>query len=225
MKKTMFILSLIFFNSIIFAQEEVKVKDGRIVILKSDGTWSYKALSSSNSSFTDARDGKTYKTTTIGEQTWMAENLSYKTSTGIWVYGDDQKNVPTYGYLYNWEVAKTACPSGWHLPSDADWALLTAYLGGENIAGGKLKETGTNHWNAQNVGATNEIGFSALPAGFRKTDGGFFDMGSYANWWSSSEAFNTPNVWYRALYHNSSNIYSNHYPKTYAMSIRCIKDK
>ena len=159
------------------------------------------------SSFTDPRDGNVYKTVTIGNQVWMAENLKYlpwvaepgqssSTSSYYYVYGYTGTSVPaakatsnysTYGVLYNWNAACTSCPWGWHLPSDAEWTHLTDYLGGQSVAGGKLKETGTSHWNSPNIGATNETGFTALPGGFRNYYGDFNYIGDYGYWWSATE--------------------------------------
>jgi uncharacterized protein (TIGR02145 family) len=157
---------------------------------------------------TDARDGKTYNTVTIGNQEWMAENLAYLPSVNMgadgsddntagkyyYVYGYDGTNVTdakatdnytTYGVLYNWNAAmdgastssanpsgvQGVCPTSWHLPSDVEWTVLTDLLGGESVAGGKLKETGTTHWNSPNTGATN----SGLPGGLRSGSGGYFN--------------------------------------------------
>src|SRR5690554_1847166 len=133
--------------------------------------------------FIDSRDGNEYNWVQIGDQVWMVENLKYlpsvvgpgtgsQTTPHYYVYGYDGTNVAdakatdnyaTYGVLYNWTTAMNACPDGWHLPSDAEWTELTDYLGGESVAGGKLKETGTTHWASPNTGATNETGFTALP--------------------------------------------------------------
>ena len=137
--------------------------------------------------FKDKRDGKTYKTVKIGTQTWMAENLAYKAESGCWAYDNNLKNVTTYGYLYNWKTANKACPSGWHLPTDEEWTTLTDYLGGDSVAGGKLKETGNTFWKRPNTGATNESGFAGLPGGHRNINGEFvsFEKGGY--WWSSGE--------------------------------------
>lgn len=118
--------------------------------------------------FTDPRDGKVYKTVKIGTQTWMAENLDFKAESGCWAYNNDQNNVKTYGYLYNWKTAKKVCPSGWHLPSKDEWSALLTYFGGEESAGDKLKEAGTVHWQKPVSAATNESGFTAIPGGFRK---------------------------------------------------------
>jgi len=140
--------------------------------------------------FTDVRDNKTYKTVKIGTQIWMAENIAYKAIAGCWAYDNDQENVPTYGYLYNWESVNQVCPNGWHLPSDAEWNQLTTYLGGEDVAKAKLKETGTAHWSNTNNGnrdANNESGFNALPGGSRTTLGAFIGIGGNGYWWSSTK--------------------------------------
>ncbi|HAN17456.1 MAG TPA: hypothetical protein DCQ24_02180 [Bacteroidales bacterium] len=197
----------------------------------------------SGSSFTDPRDGTVYQTVTIGDQVWMAENLKYLPSvvgpaTGsetipyYYVYGYNGTNVTdakatanysTYGVLYNWEAARAACPTGWHLPSDAEWTQLTTYLGGESVAGGKLKETGTTHWNSPNIGATNETGFTALPGGYHSSDGTFYDIGDSCFWWSATEG-DTSQAWYRAMNLASSNIYRMKTGRDSGFSVRCVKD-
>ncbi len=155
---------------------------------------------------TDAA-GKHYAVVTIGNQTWMAENLAYLPSVVgpvtlsdtipyHYVYGYGGTSVSqatatpfytTYGVLYNWLAAMAgsassnanpsgvqgACPLGWHLPSNAEWTELNDYLGGTNVAGGKLKEIGITHWTSPNTGATNETGFTALPGGYRNYPGFF----------------------------------------------------
>ena len=173
--------------------------------------------------FTDSRDGKTYKTVKIGTQVWMAENLSYKTDNGCWAYNDDQSNVSIYGYLYNWETAKQVCPSGWHLPSDAEWTQLTTYLGGEGVAGGKLKETGTAHWKSPNTGATNASGFTAVPAGYRSGSGAFYGIGYDGDWWSSSED-DTDGAWCRSLSYDSGGVGRSDGHESNGFSVRCVRD-
>jgi uncharacterized protein (TIGR02145 family) len=170
--------------------------------------------------FTDQRDGKTYKTVKIGTQTWMAENLAYKTNKGCWVYNNDKKNVAKYGYLYNWETANVVCPAGWHLPTDAEWKILTDFLGGDSIAGGKLK-TSTG-WDG-----TNESGFSALPAGYLGSDAYDF-LGSNANFWSSTESSVTESC-ALGLYTGTIKSFRDKgkvkgVDKTDGFSVRCIKD-
>lgn len=106
------------------------------------------------------------------------------------------KNMETiYGRLYNWytvEDSRNICPEGWHVPTDSEWALLEDYLGGSEIAGGKLKEGGTSHWVNPNAGATNESGFTALPGAARYRDGFVTDIGYFGNWWSSSNEYQEP---------------------------------
>ena len=173
--------------------------------------------------FTDSRDSKTYKTVTIGTQTWMAENLRYKVSSGCWAYDNNESNANKYGYLYNWETAKKVCPTGWHLPSDAEWTTLTIYLGGENIAGGKLKATTT--WESPNTGASNSSGFTALPGGslFTNGNGAFGDIGGAGLWWSSTE-YNTNDAWNRFMFFNASGFYRSGDFKNSGFSVRCVKD-
>jgi len=147
-----------------------------------------KAKSDQPEILSDPRDGKMYKTVKIGTQTWMAENLAYKATSGCWANNDEPDNINTYGYLYNWYTAKTACPTGWHLPADSEWQTLIGFIGGKSTAGDNLKETGTSHWEEPNSGAANLYGFSALPGGYRNAEGEFSRAGTIAFWWSSSEA-------------------------------------
>jgi uncharacterized protein (TIGR02145 family) len=175
--------------------------------------------------FTDSRDGKVYKTVKIGTQTWFAENLAYKVSKGCWAYNNDTSNVKTYGYLYNWKAAITACPTGWHLPSDAEWTTLIIYLGGENVAGDKLKEIGTTHWEKPNTGATNESGFTALPGGYRYPNLPVENLGYSGYWWSSTEKVNSyGSYWFRVVSYKGSMIYRYDRGEMSAYSVRCIKD-
>lgn len=175
--------------------------------------------------FTDERDGKTYKTVKIGTQTWMAENLAYEASSGCWAYDNNPSNVKTYGYLFNWETAKNVCPKGWHLPTDAEWTVLTTYLGGKDVAGGKLKEISTTHWNNPNIGATNESGFTALPTGVRNNDGAFESIGSGGIWWSSTEFNNYPrNAWYMGVDDRHSDVSRDDADKALSFSVRCVRD-
>ncbi len=198
--------------------------------------------------FKDKRDGKVYKTVTIGDQVWMAENLAYLPSvvgqgTGsedeghtsdpyYYVFGFDGTNVTAakattnytkYGVLYNWTAALSACPDGWHLPSDVEWTQLTDYLAGESVAAGKMKEAGTNHWSSPNTGATNESGFTALPGGCRYDGGAFGLIGRYGDWWSSTE-YNTNGAWERDLYYNTTIVATFGFPKDYGLSVRCLRD-
>jgi len=191
-------------------------------------------------------DGNVYKTVTIGTQVWMAENLksthfsngdvipsvadnawSSQKSVAMCFYENNVANSVEYGCLYNWYVVndqRNICPAGWHIPTESDWKTLVDYLGGEDVAGGKMKEAGTTHWMAPNEGATNESGFTALPAGGRY-DNGRFDLKGYFGLWSTSPENDPNRVWYRSLDWNSSKII-NHYDgsKGGAGSIRCIRN-
>ncbi|NVO04113.1 MAG: hypothetical protein HXX09_15560 [Bacteroidetes bacterium] len=180
-------------------------------------------ISQETGTFKDPRNGKVYKTIKIGTQTWMAENLRYNVSIGCWGYNDEISNVLTYGYLYDWETAKKVCPSGWHLPSDAEWTTLTNYLGVDSIAGGKLKEIGTTHWASPNAGATNESGFTALPGGYRNNGGAFDGIGGGGSWWSSTES-GTNNAWSWCMNYGYSYVARSYNNKANGFSVRCIKD-
>lgn len=182
--------------------------------------------------FTDSRDGKTYKTIKIGTQTWMAENLAYKAGNGCMAYNNIESNVKTYGYLYNWEIATKACPTGWHLPSEKEWATLTSYLGGDSIAHDKLKETGTVHWKEMDSTVSNASGFTALPAGYydynsfrNKTE--FKYMFNYAYFWSSTTEpgeRNYLNACFRVLGDYYKNEKLDYATKSRGQSLRCVKD-
>ena len=192
-------------------------------------------------------DGNNYITVTIGSQIWMAENLrTTKYNDGIaiplvtdnttwanlttpafcWYNNDAKTNGSTYGALYNWYSVNTKklCPTGWHVPSDIEWTTLTNYLGGTAVAGGKLKEAGVTHWLSPNLGATNESGFTALPAGNRyPTNGGFVFMGEHGSWWTSTQYSST--VYHRGLMYNYIDVYSNSAGQyTAGYSVRCIKN-
>ena len=173
--------------------------------------------------YTDSRDGNVYKTVTIGSQTWMAENVAHKTENGCWAYNNDQDNVKTYGYLYNWDSAKKACPPGWHLSSKDEWSALSAYLGGEFVAAGKLKEAGTNHWQKPVSEPTNETGFTALPGGFRNEKTEFYDLGYMCFYWCSSEE-NTEKAHHILIYSHTTHVTISYIEKNYGFSVRCVKD-
>jgi uncharacterized protein (TIGR02145 family) len=134
-------------------------------------------------------------------------------------------NLVTNGYQYNWHAVadiKGLCPNGWHVPNDSEWTSLTTYLGGEAVAGGKMKTTGTTYWFA-NTGATNESGFSALPGGVRT--GNFNSIRSYAFFWSATEYLNI-NSWFRNILYADNGYVNryNYYNKSIGASIRCLKD-
>jgi len=139
----------------------------------------------------------------------------------------------TYGALYtyaaaigdNWARDNTAnqgvCPDGWHLPTDAEWTILTDYLGGTSVAGGKMKEI--IHWNSPNTGADNSSGFSALPSGIRSNNGDFGYLGNVGNWWSATE-FNSNNTYHRYLYYISTEVFRLNSNKSRGYSVRCVRD-
>lgn len=191
-------------------------------------------------------DGNEYQTTMIGTQEWMIENLKvthYRNgdsiatgytnsewpglSTGAYaVYADNESNTDPYGYLYNWYAVddnRSIAPSGWHVPTDDEWQTLINYLGGSSVAGGKLKEAGTTHWNNPNTGATNESGFTALPGGYRFNNGYYNYLGNYGDFWSSTENYSS-DAWYRELNYYGSSATRNYYYKEGGFSIRCVRD-
>jgi len=187
-------------------------------------------------------DGNTYKTVQIGTQTWMAENLKttkYNDNTPIplvtknsaWealstpAYCWYNNDSITYGAIYNWYTLNTGklCPVDWHVPSDAEWTILTTYLGGEIIAGNKQKETGLIHWLSSNTGATNESGFTALPGGYRNYYGVFNNIRSQGYWWSGTES-SSIEAYYRDIDYSYSNLDSGSSSKKSGASVRCIAD-
>jgi uncharacterized protein (TIGR02145 family) len=168
--------------------------------------------------------------------TW--QNLTIGAHT---IYAHDSVATPSnrtkYGYLYNWYAAKgiytagtitsidtlNICPKGWHVPTDADWTTLTDELGGESVAGGKMKSVGTFYWSSQSAGTDNSSGFSALPGGYRIKDGSFNNLRNSAVFWRATED-NANNAWSSRLEHNSNNVSKNSYEKQLGASIRCLKD-
>jgi len=167
------------------------------------------------------------KTATINNQTWMAENLNYESKTGgSWCYVDLQTNCTKYGRLYTWDAAKTACPSGWHLPDTLDWNGLVTKAGSYSTAGGKLKST--SGWNSYSgVGSTNEFGFSALPGGYRY--GGYFEgVGTDGYWWTADLALIDSDcsdcASSRGLAYNRDVVSRGASSKSIGYSVRCIKD-
>ncbi len=191
--------------------------------------------------FTDPRDNNEYNVVKTGDQIWFAENLSYEisgkeitdnsawsnlSSPGYCWYNNDKATYgDTYGALYNWYAVNTGnlCPPGWHVPTDVEWGTLINYLGGGNVAGGKLKETGTTHWNSPNTDATNETGFTALPGGYREVPGTFFNISYFGFWWSSTEN-NAGNAWYRYMNYIDAHIPRYNDDKKFGYSVRCLRD-
>ena len=208
-----------------------------------------------NSTVQDA-DGNIYHVDTIGTQIWMVENLKtthYNDNSPItpvidptvwtglitgaycWYNNDAGTYKITYGALYNWYAVNTGklCPAGWHVPSDGEWTTLINYLGGVNVAGGMLKESGTSHWATPNTGANNSKGFTALPGGSRYVgsslffiNGMFYANGTYCFWWSSTEnASVITDAWHQYITSGSGTIVRQTGSKGLGFSVRCIKNK
>jgi uncharacterized protein (TIGR02145 family) len=168
--------------------------------------------------------------------TW--QNLTIGAHT---IYAHDSTTTPSnltkYGYLYNWYAAKgiyttgnipstdtlNICPSGWHVPTDAEWTTLTTDLGGVSVAGGKMKSVGTAYWNSPNTDATNSSGFSALPGGYRSTAGGFNSVRYDAFFWSALANVSS-NAWFRYLNYNFGNVNRVTNVKSVGASVRCLRD-
>ncbi len=186
-------------------------------------------------------DGNIYHSVRIGSQLWMVENLkvtkyrngdpidyvadniqweNQKTGAYSW-YNNDIANKALYGALYNtfvWEDdSHNIAPIGWKVPKDEDWTVLTSYLEGENVAGGKMKQTGFLYWKEPNSGATNESGFTALPGGYRRYNGVYKGISLYA-------CFVAKTGMYRLLSYNDSIINLDAYTETLGLSIRCVKE-
>jgi uncharacterized protein (TIGR02145 family) len=185
-------------------------------------TWKFSTLNLSFGTLSDQRDGQDYATIQIGDKWWMAENLNYNAENS-YCYNDDPANCNKYGRLYNWETAMTACPDGWHLPSHEDIINVINHLGGEDIAGGKLKDYESNSWLSPNTGASNLSGFQALPAGRRYDHGLFTGMGYYAQFYSSTEV-NSNEAYNLMLGYDYEVAFVYNYKKQYSISVRCVQD-
>ena len=190
-------------------------------------------------------DGNNYSTINIGPQVWMAENLKttkfndgaaipnvidnfswmiLETPSYSW-FNHDINNKNIYGGLYNWYTVNTGklCPAGWHVPSDTEWTTLINYLGGFALAADKMKERGNIHWKTENNDATNESGFTVLPAGEREYDGVFLNTLGYATYFWSSVASGTYNAWHIALFTHGP-VTTNWVIRTFGFSVRCLKN-
>ncbi|MDR2595429.1 MAG: fibrobacter succinogenes major paralogous domain-containing protein [Fibromonadaceae bacterium] len=177
--------------------------------------------------FTDKRDGKTYKTTKIGKLVWMAENLNYELG-GSKCYAEEPKNCKKYGRLYNWKTAKEACPEGWHLPSKEEWQKLIKAVGDEKTAGKYLKAK--SGWDDVYEGkfgnGDDKYGFSALPGGFGSSDDNFSVFAGYGNngsWWTATE-HKASYAYLRNIYNDSDYVNSKYKDKTFLLSVRCVQD-
>lgn len=188
-------------------------------------------------------DGNKYTFVQIGQQVWMDKNLEVETyrngdvipqvtdakewaalKTGAWCYHSNNKaNGVIYGKLYNWYAVndpRGLAPEGWHIPSNAEWTILSTFLGGASVAGGKMKSTGTSRWDSPNFGATNESGFAGLPGNTRYNNIGIFgDLGSFGFWWSAEEG------WYNVLESRNEQLRTAFADnKESGYSVRCLKD-
>ncbi len=160
-------------------------------------------------------------------------------TTGAWCYYENNTaNGTVYGKLYNWYAVagiydaasaanpvlrKKLAPAGYHVPSDAEWTILTNFLGGESVAGGTMKATGTNLWLSPNTGATNSSGFTGLPVGGRGTNGSFIGIGGAVSLWSSTEV-GTISAWYRYLNYNTAAAPRYSIVRKVGFSVRCLRD-
>jgi uncharacterized protein (TIGR02145 family) len=164
----------------------------------------------------------TGETVRIGNQTWMKRNLNCNVS-GSKCYSNDEANCAKYGRLYNWETARTVCPSGWHLPSYAEWTTLTDYVGGSSTAGTKLKSsTGWDAYSGVPAG-TDEYGFSALPGGSGYSVGDFLSVGGSGYWWSASE-YSSDGAYFLYMGYHYQSANSSTSLKSVLQSVRCLQD-
>ncbi|MDR1830211.1 MAG: tetratricopeptide repeat protein [Candidatus Fibromonas sp.] len=183
------------------------------------------ASSISDEVLTDLRDGRKYEKVKIGSQTWMAENLNYNAS-GSKCYGNKPENCEKYGRLYDWNTAINSCPSGWHLPRKSEYEVLDKAVGGEKVAGKKLKAK--SGWNRRVIilfsgNGTDEFGFSALPGGNGYSDGSFGSVGDNGDWWSANE-YNSSRAYYRGMGYIYDSAYWGNRSKSSLFSVRCVQD-
>jgi uncharacterized protein (TIGR02145 family) len=178
--------------------------------------------------FTDPRDGRTYRTVKIGRQTWLAENLAFDYA-GSKAYGNDLANLAKYGRLYDWETAKKAVPPGWHLPTDDEWDELVRFADGskgtespyDSKTAGRLLKAASG-WSSDGSG-TDAYGFSALPGGYGNSDGSFYGVGYGGYWWSSSE-YGSDGAYFRYMGYNDEYVFYSNGGKDFLFSVRCLQD-
>ena len=226
--------------------------DGTIYYLRSYATNSagtaygnQVVFTTGSNAVTDA-DGNIYQTTLYDGKVWMTENLrtdkynngdpipevtnrtewSELTTGANAVYNNEVSNAQAYAKLYNWYAvadSRGICPAGWHVATDAEWSSLIAALGGDAVAGGKMKTTGTTQWLSPNKGATDQSGFGGLPGGGRSNTGNFGSLGSYGFWWTST-AVNNQFAYYRFLDYSSAAAGKSDSDKRFGLSVRCVRD-
>jgi uncharacterized protein (TIGR02145 family) len=240
------ILIMLFISRVSFAQDTLFIyKGGVLVSMRAVADIDSITFNKSDMIVTDI-EGNIYKTIKIGSQIWMAENLKtrqYNDSTYIplviagikwkdlstpgycWFENDSATYSTDYGALYNWYTVNSGklCPTGWHVPTDEEWTVLTDYLGGKGIAGGKLKEAGLAHWAVPNQGATNESGFTGLPGGYRGGGATFDQVGFNGYWWSSTELY-TGIALSRGLDRDYNNVGGDTAEMPWGFSVRCVRN-
>jgi uncharacterized protein (TIGR02145 family) len=218
-----------------------------LLVFQTDGSKGYYYFK--NEVWTSLTDEKIYPSVIICTQKWMDRNLDVTTyrngdpiayvtdsaawaalTTGAWCYyNNDPSTNATYGKLYNWYAVNDSrglAPTGWHVPSDAEWTTLETCLGGTSVAGGKMKVTGTSTWLKPNSGATNTSGFAGLPGGNRFAYGEFGFVGVYATWWSATEfsTFGATGAWSRFVNYADGGVERDAYVKQRGFSVRCLRD-
>jgi len=233
--KTFLLAAVILFTGSSFAQlnpdltyGEVKDIDGNKYKTIKIGTQTWMA---ENLRVTKYSDGSNIPVFADNEQWANNYNIGTTLPMMCW-YNNDPKTYITnkFGALYNWYAInpatngnKQVCPTGWHVPTDTEWTTITTFLGGQSVAGGKMKSTGSQYWISSNVGATNSSGFSGLPGGARFTTGDFYSIGKFSYWWSSTEYSNF-NVINRYLHYDDKNVSRGNYFKSSGYSVRCLMD-
>jgi len=166
----------------------------------------------------DSRDNQRYRAVKIGAKIWMSQNMNYRPSIGnSWCYDNNSSNCDKYGRLYDWNAAKTACPSGWHLPSRKEWKELVTAVGVATVVGKKLKVV-SPEWNG-----TDEYKFSAQPGGYRNDDGSFSAVGTDGSWWTATES-NNNNAYLRYMSSDYESVLEMEYDKSNGFSVRCVMD-
>ena len=171
---------------------------------------------------TKYQNGASIETTTPAQQDISGvSNPKYQ-----WASGGSDNNVSAYGRLYTWYAvtdSRNVCPLSWHVASNSEWTTMVDFLGGEALAGGKLKEAGLTHFASPNTGATNESGFTSLPSGYRNIYGLFGGITDSGQYWTTTE-FNAVDTWCRSTWSGSTGVGHTYFAKSFGFSVRCIKD-
>ena len=207
------------------------------------GDWSSDTDSSTKLQSVTDIDGNLYRTVVIGDQNWMAENLKvtkyrngdnittnsdwYSNTSGAYgVYANDASNLDPYGLLYNWYAVGNSsgiCPAGWHVATKDDYEDLISELGGNSVAVGKMKETGTDHWQSEPSDTSNSSGFTLLGNGFRGTTGSFSNIRRYSYTWTATPN-GSPSAYYLSIGYNTNSAALNPVSKKYGFGVRCLED-